>query len=108
MSEHTRHHRPALPGTGHFEAMVGEDDPAARGEASDRCATRLVRGARGQPDAEVVERIVHLAESAGLYSIADLWAGSPADSLAGCLWRLYLLLSWVYAAPESASREFEE
>ena len=34
--------------------------------------------------------------------------GSPADSLAGCLWRLYLLRSWVYADPVTVAREFEE
>ena len=31
----------------------------------------------------------------------------PADSLAGCLWRLYLLRSWVYADPVAVAREFE-
>ena len=66
--------------------MPGEEDPAVRSEA-----------------AEVVERVVSLAEVEGLETLADLWSGSPADSLAGCLWRLYLLRSWVYADAASAA-----
>ena len=55
----------------------------------------------------MVERVVSLADSEGLETLADLWASSPADSLAGCLWRLYLLRSWVYADPAAAAREFD-
>ncbi|MGN6130547.1 MAG: hypothetical protein ACTHOK_09445 [Nocardioidaceae bacterium] len=106
MSE-SRHHRPALPGAAHFEAMTGGVDPATRSEAADRAATLLVRGAHNLGDEQVVSRVVRLAETEGLDTLADLWAGSPADSLAGCLWRLYLLRSWVYADPGAAAREFD-
>jgi hypothetical protein len=102
-----RHHRPTLPGAGHFAALTGEIDPAVRSEAADRCATLLVRGPRDAADATVVERVVHLAETEGLDEIAALWSGSPADSLAGCLWRLYLLRAWVYADPAAAAQEFD-
>ena len=96
-----------LPGAGHFEAITDHVDPAARSEAADRCATLLVRGAHGTEDEHVVARVVHLAETEGLDTLADLWSTSSADSLAGCLWRLYLLRSWVYADPAAAAREFE-
>jgi hypothetical protein len=102
-----RHHRPLLPGKGRFEALTGGPDPAARSEAADRCATLLVRGGHGTDDEDVVIRVVHLAESEGLDTLAELWSGSPADSLAGCLWRLYLLRSWVQADPVAAAREFD-
>ena len=46
-------------------------------------------------------------ESEGLETLAELWAGAPAESLAGALWRLYLLRSWVYADPRTAAREFD-
>jgi hypothetical protein len=78
-----------------------------RSEAADRCATLLVRGAHGTDDEAVVARVVALADSEGLDTLAELWASSPADSLAGCLWRLYLLRSWVYADPAAAAREFD-
>ena len=109
MSEqpHPRHHRPMLPGAGRFDAIADALDPAVRSEAADRCATLLVRGAHDTDDEGVVARVVHLADTEGLDTLADLWSGSPADSLAGCLWRLYVLRAWVYADPESAAREFD-
>src|SRR3954447_125577 len=107
MSEKPRHRRPAMPGAAHFDAIIGADDPSLRGEAADRCASLLVRGARDTEDEQVVSRLVTLADAEGLDTLADLWAGSPPDSLAGSLWRLYLLRSWVYADPVSAAREFD-
>jgi hypothetical protein len=102
-----RHHRPLLPGKGRFEALTGGLDPAARSEAADRCAALLVRGGHDRDDEDVVARVVHLAESEGLDTLAELWSASPADSLAGCLWRLYLLRAWVHADPLAAAREFD-
>ena len=96
-----------LPGAGRFEAITDDVDPSVRTEAADRCATLLVRGAHDTADEAVVARVVRLAETEGLDTLADLWSGSPADSLAGCLWRLYLLRSWVYADPLAAAREFD-
>jgi hypothetical protein len=108
MSERPRsHHRPLLPGAGRFEALPGDVDPAARSEAADRCATLLVRGAHDTADEDVVARVVHLADSEGLDTLADLWSTSAPDSLAGCLWRLYLLRSWVYADPAGAAAQFD-
>ena len=107
MSEAPRHHRPALPGSARFDGLVGDVDPAVRSEAADRCATLLVRGPRNPGDDAIIDRVVRLAETEGLDQIAELWSGAPADSLAGCLWRLYLLRTWVYADPESAAREFD-
>jgi hypothetical protein len=95
------------PGGPFFEALVGGTDPALVSEAADRAATLLVRGARDSGDAEVAERLLHLADTEGIETIAEVWSGAPADSLAGCLWRLYLLRSWVYADPVAVAREFE-
>src|SRR3954454_5889609 len=95
------------PGGGYFEALVGGSDPALVSEAADRAATLLVRGARDGADAEVADRLVHLADTEGIETIAELWSGAPADSLAGCLWRLYLLRQWVYADPVGVAHQFE-
>lgn len=95
------------PGSNFFEALTGGADPQLVSEAADRAATLLVRGARSTGDEHTAERLVHLAETEGLETLADLWSGSPADSLAGCLWRLYVLRSWVYAVPARAAAEFE-
>lgn len=101
------HHRPIKPGAGFFAEIIGGDDPALVTEAADRAASLLVRGARGTDDAAVVERLLHLADDEGIEAIAEVWSGSPADSLAGCLWRLYLLRAWVYADPLTVSREYD-
>ncbi|GAB3199756.1 hypothetical protein GCM10027062_17290 [Nocardioides hungaricus] len=95
------------PGGGFFEALVGGTDPALVSEAADRAAALLVRGARESGDAEVADRLLHLADTEGIEAIAEVWSGAPADSLAGCLWRLYLLRSWVYADPAGVAAEFE-
>jgi len=101
------HHRPLTPGDRFFEAIESEEDPIRVAEAADRAAVLLVRGARHSGDGEVADRVLHLADTEGIEAIAEVWAGRPADSVAGCLWRLYLLRSWVYADPVGVAREFE-
>ena len=101
------HHRPAQRDADFFDDYVGGTDPALVSEAADRAAALLVRGARESDDDAVADRLLHLADTEGIEAIAEVWSGSPADSLAGCLWRLYLLRSWVYADPVGVAREFE-
>ena len=102
------HHRPLAPGDRFFGALPSSSgDPVRLAEAADRAAVLLVRGARASDDGVVAERILHLAETEGIETIAEAWAHSPPDSVAGCLWRLYLLRSWVYADPLGVARQFE-
>jgi hypothetical protein len=101
------HHKPLTPGDRFFEAIEGGRDPALVAEAADRAAQLIVRGARGPEQAEIGERLTHLAETEGIETIAELWSGAAADSLAGCLWRLFLLRQWVYADPAGVARQFE-
>jgi hypothetical protein len=101
------HHKPLTPGDRFFEAIEGGSDPALVAEAADRAAQLIVRGARGPEQAEIGERLTHLAETEGIETIAELWSGAAADSLAGCLWRLFLLRQWVYADPVGVARQFD-
>ena len=102
------HHRPLTPGGDFFDDLGGGADPAEVREAGDLAATLLVRGApEAGSDASLAERVVHLAETEGLETLAEVWAGAPADTLAGCLWRLYVLRAWVHADPHRAAREYE-
>lgn len=98
--------KPALPGNDLFEAQPADADPAERSAAGHRIATLLVRGPLDNADQQLVDRVLHLAESEGLSTIAELWAHASADSLAGALWRLYALRTWVYRQSEQAAREF--
>ncbi|WP_408896662.1 hypothetical protein ACJ5H2_17235 [Nocardioides sp. R1-1] len=107
MSEHRRHHRPAPRESAFFDEHAEGADPALLTEAAERAAVLLVRGARASEDAGVSDRLVHLADTEGIEAIAALWSHAAADSLAGCLWRLYLLRSGVYADPAGIARQFE-
>jgi hypothetical protein len=95
------------PGDRFFDAIESGTDPARVREAADHAATLLVRGARESDDPETAERLLRLAETEGIETIAEAWSGAPADTLAGCLWRLFLLRTWVHAAPVRVAREFE-
>lgn len=107
MSDPRAHHRPVQPGAHFFESRVGGVDPAELAAAADRAAAVLVRGARDADDRAVADRVVALAENEGLETLAELWAHAAPDSVAGCLWRLYALRTWVYADPVAAARQFD-
>ncbi|MFT4298623.1 MAG: hypothetical protein QM597_03165 [Aeromicrobium sp.] len=97
--------RPLVSGPQFFEEIPGVPDPAEASAAGHRVAQILVRGTR--PDRSgIVERVVHLVDTEGLGTLADLWSTAPADSVAGCLWRLYLLHTWVHRHPGDAAREY--
>lgn len=101
------HHRPTRPGAAFFEARDAGVDPLALAAAADRAATVLVRGAAAADDAAVTERLVRLADTEGWETLAELWSGAAPESIAGCLWRLYALRSWVHADPLAAARQFD-
>jgi len=102
-----RFRRPALPGDPLFDALPADSDPAQRAETGVRIARLLVRGVRTSDDEAIVERLVRLADDHGLELLADLWHRAPPESLAGALWRLYLLRTWVHREPERAAREYD-
>ena len=110
MSERA-HHRPTQREAEFFDEFEGGADPALVREAGDLAATLLVRGVHDVDATDapaIAERVLRLAETEGIETIAEVWSGAPADSLAGCLWRLYLLRSWVHAAPAALAADFEE
>ncbi|MFB9376261.1 hypothetical protein ACFFKU_13295 [Kineococcus gynurae] len=103
-----RHHRPALPGDQAIVAIAGGVDPSAVQEAAHAAASALVHGSRAAADPAVTARVVTLAQDEGLEVLAELWADAPADSLAGALWRLYVLRTWVQRSRVSVARQFAE
>jgi hypothetical protein len=98
--------RPAMPGPPLFEAQAEDADPAELAAAGHRIAHLLVRGPHDEADAGLVVRVLHLADEEGLGVIADLWSHAAPDTIAGALWRLYLLRTWVHDRPDQAAREF--
>src|SRR5689334_12687418 len=92
--------KPSLPGPSLFAAQPGGTDPAEATAAGHRIANLLVRGPRTTDDQGLVDRVLHLADEEGLGVVAELWANAAPDSVAGALWRLYLLRTWVHRQPD--------
>lgn len=90
-----------------FESLPAGDDLAARVDTGARIARVLVSRSRSSDDEAVVERVVRLADEHGLDLVADLWQHAPPETLAGALWRLYILRAGVRADPVRTAREFD-
>lgn len=102
-----RFRRPAMLSPAAADEIVGDIDPAVRSEAAHTTATAIVHGGRAaSDDAELVERLVHLVDTEGLDTVATLWADSPADTLPGALWRLYLLREWTRRDPGTIAERY--
>jgi len=95
-----------MPGPQTFEDVIDDVDPAELAAAGHRTAQLLVRGPRDDVDEDLAARVVALADTEGLGVLADLWSHASSDTLAGALWRLYLLRTWVHGDPVQAAREF--
>lgn len=98
--------RPAYSDPASFDRREGGADPADIAQAAHDTAHALVNRGRNTADPETTERFVRLAETEGIQAIAELWANSPARSLAGSLWRVYALRAAVQKSPERMSEYY--
>lgn len=89
-----------------MDAVDGLSDPAELAEAAHATASAIVEAGRGSADPAVTARLVGLVDEHGIDTIADLWAGRPARSLPGALWRMYVLREWVRRDAVGASVEY--
>jgi len=71
-------------------------------------ADALVRRGRATDDPAVLRRLLTLVETEGLDEVAALWADSPAESLPGALWRLYVLREWVRRDPATVADRYRQ
>lgn len=101
-----RPRRPAMLDPVAADALPGDLDPALRSEIAHTTAQALVHQGRATEDADVVRRLVALVETEGLDVVAALWSDSPAETLPGALWRLYVLREWVRRDPATVSERY--
>ncbi|WP_246957111.1 hypothetical protein [Brachybacterium sp. Marseille-Q7125] len=87
-------------------SIEGEPDPASSTDLAHDSARALLDGVFHSADPEVVRRVVTLAQEEGLADLAALWSGSPATTLPGALWRLYVLHTWVRRDGEDVVRRY--
>jgi hypothetical protein len=95
VSEPSRHQRPVLAAdVERLAASYATGEPSARMELAYATAAALVSVGRETGGGDPADKLVHLADTVGLDTLAELWQGAPPDSLPGALWALYLLRTW--------------
>ncbi len=104
--EPRRPRRPAMLDPRQADELVGDVDPAVRQEVAHTTAHIVVHQGRATEDPEVVARLVTLVETEGLDVVAGMWADSPATTLPGALWRLYVLREWVRRDPRTVAERY--
>lgn len=98
--------RPVLQPSHEFEWIIGSDEPGAAHHLAHETSWALLDRVRSVADPQVVDRVVRVASGPGIDDVAELWAGESTHSLAGVLWRLYLLRRVVESDPEGAADMF--
>lgn len=90
-----------------FDRLFAADDPAEVSRVAHSTAHALLSRVRADPSVDVVERLVAFTDDHGIDDIAELWSRSPARSLPGALWRLYLLQLMIHDDAATAALLFE-
>lgn len=102
-----RFRRPAMLAPEEAGQIAAGTDAASRSEAATAVAHALVTGGRqNAADGALVDRIVQLVDTEGLDLVAELWADSPPVTLAGALWRLYVLREWTRRDPRTIAERY--
>ena len=104
-------HRPARLDPKVAEAIEGGEDPAVASELAHRTAQALVDGFPEPDGAREIEPItregvVAVVAAHGVDAVAELWADSPATTLPGALWRLFLVREWLRRDPALIARRY--
>ena len=108
VSEESREfHKPVRRPAELFDRLYSAEDPAEVSRAAHSTAHALLARARTDPDGTVVDRLVAFTDQHGIDDIAELWSRSPAKSLPGALWRLYLLQLMIHDDPRTAALLYE-
>lgn len=101
------HRRPVLQPAHQFDWLIGSDDAGAAQRIAQETSWALLHRVRGDADPRVVERVIEIASNEGIDDIAELWSTASPHSLAGQLWRIYLLRRVVGANPLGTTDLFQ-
>jgi len=100
-------HKPVRRPAELFDRLFAADDPAEVSRVAHSTAQALLSRVREDPSADVVQRLVSFTDENGIDDIAELWSRSPARTLPGALWRLYLLQLMIHDDPQTAALLYE-
>ena len=100
-------HKPVRRPAELFDRLFSGDDPAEVSRVAHSTAHALLARVREDPTAPVVDRLIAFTDEHGIDDIAELWSRSPARTLPGALWRLYLLQLMIHDDPQTAALLYE-
>ena len=107
MSDPREFHKPVRRPAELFDRLFAADDPAEVSRVAHSTAHALLARVRDDPSVDVVGRLVAFTDQHGIDDIAELWSRSPARSLPGALWRLYLLQLMIHDDAQTAALLYE-
>ena len=108
MSDSSREfHKPVRRPAELFDRVFSAEDPAEVSRVAHTTAHALLARVRSDPDAAIVDRLVAFTDEHGIDDIAELWSRSPAKTLPGALWRLYLVQLMIHDDPRTAALLYE-
>lgn len=100
-------HKPVKRPAEVFDRLFSAEDPAEVSRVAHATAVALLSRVRSEPADAVVDRLIAFTDEHGIDTIAELWSRSPARSLPGTLWRLYLLQLMVHDDARTAALLYE-
>lgn len=100
-------HKPVRRPAELLDRLFSGEDPAEISRVAHATASALVSRVRAEPADAVVDRLIAFTDEHGIDTIAELWSRSPARSLPGTLWRLYLLQLMVHDDARTAALLYE-
>lgn len=100
-------HKPVRRPAEVFDRFFAGDDPADVSRVAHSTAQALLARVRHDADGTVVDRLVAFTGEHGIDDIAELWSRSPAKTLPGALWRLYLVQLMIHDDARTAALLYE-
>lgn len=99
--------RPAALRTEDAENLPGDEDPAEYSEVA-HTAAQMLLGVAPPEDMRRRPDLLSAIEAEGVDLVAELFAKSPADTLPGVLWRLYLIQQWMHRDEPRVQQVWQE
>ena len=98
--------RPAMLDAEQAENIPGAEDGASSSQVAHLVAQTLL-GIEKDSD-QNVQHLRELLESGGVDTVSELWSASPANTLPGKLWRVYLVYQWYLRDPKLVNERFQQ
>lgn len=98
--------RPAILSPEQRESLSGGEDPTAITEIAQLAARALF--ADSPVYSKYQPAVRELLKSGGIDQVGELWSNSPANSLPGVLWRLFLIQQWYQRDPQTVQARYAQ